>query len=66
MNLGVEGMSQFVGEPTARSLTDEGLNGGDERTVTREPDGIVGPEAGTIEASDFAKRIIASAMGIAG
>lgn len=62
----MEGISQLIGEPPARSLTDEGLDGGDERAVTREPDGIVGPEAGCIEASDFAQRIVAAAMGIAG
>ncbi len=66
LDLGVEGIGQFVGEPSARSLIDERLNGGDERAVTREPDGIVRPEPGVIEASDFAKRIVAATVGVAG
>ena len=66
LDLGVESISQLVGEPPAGSLTDKGLNGGDERAITREPDGIVRPEAGVIETRDLAKRIEAAAMGIAG
>ena len=34
--------------------------------MPREPDGMVRPESGVIEASDFAKRIVAAAVGIAG
>jgi hypothetical protein len=66
LDLGMEDIGQLVSEPPARSLTDKGFNGGNERAITREPDSIVRPEAGVIEASDLAKRIVAAAMGIAG
>jgi hypothetical protein len=66
LDLGVESIGQLVGKPSAGSLTDKGLNGRDERAVTREPDGIMRPEAGIIEASDFTKRIVAATMGVAG
>lgn len=66
LDLGVESIRQLVGEPSARSLTDKRLNGGNERAITRKPDGVVRPEAYVIEASDFAERIVAAAMGIAG
>ena len=66
LDLGVVGIGQLVGKPPARSLADKGLNGGDEGAITRKPDGIMRPQAGVIEASDFAKRIVAAPMGIAG
>ena len=62
----MERVGQFVGEPAARGLIDEGLDGGDERAVTGEPNRIVGPQAGVVEAGDFAKGIVAAAMSIAG
>jgi hypothetical protein len=66
LNLSVESIGQLVSEPPAGSLSDKGLDGRDERAVTREPDGIMRPEAGIIEASDFTKRIVAATMGVAG
>ncbi|MBM3795149.1 MAG: hypothetical protein FJW31_14010 [Acidobacteria bacterium] len=62
----MECLGQFVGKPSVRSLVDEGLNGGDERAVPRKPNGIVGPEAGLVEADRFTERVVAAAMSIAG
>ena len=42
------------------------LNGGHERAVTRKPDGLMGPQAGVVEAGGFTQSIVASAMRIAG
>jgi hypothetical protein len=43
---------------------DEGFNGSDERAVTREPDPIVGPQAGIVEADSFTEGVVASAVSI--
>ena len=59
-------VSQFVGEPPARGLIDEGLNGGDQRAMTREPDRIMGPQAGIVEAGGLTEGIVTAAMSIAG
>ena len=66
MDLGMESIGQFVGKPPARRLIDEGLDGGHERAVTREPDGIMGPQTGVVEAGGFTEHIVAPAMSIAG
>jgi hypothetical protein len=66
LDLSMENVGQFIGEPTARGLVDEGLDGGDEGTVTGKPNCIVGPQADVIEAGGFAEGIITAAMGIAG
>ena len=62
----MESIGQFVGEPPARSLIDEGLDGGDERAVAGEPDRIMRPETGVVEVSGFPKSVVATAMSIAG
>jgi hypothetical protein len=66
LDLGMENVGQFIGEPAARGLIDEGLDGGDERAVTGKPNRIVGPQAGVVEAGGFAEGIVTAAMGIAG
>ena len=66
MDLGMERISQFVGEPSVRSLVDEGLHGSDEGAVTGKPNVIVGPEAGLVEADRFPEGVVAAAMSIAG
>ena len=66
MDLGVECIRQFIGEPAAQRLVDEGLEGGHQRAVTRKPDGIMRPQASIIEAGNFPERIVPSAMSIAG
>ena len=66
LDLSMENIRQFIGEPAARGLIDEGLDGGDEGAVTGKPDGIVGPQADVVEAGGFAEGIVAAAMGIAG
>lgn len=66
LDLGVEGIGQFVGEPAAQGLVHERLDGGDERAVTREPHVLVGPEASVVEADSFPESIVAPAMSITG
>ena len=66
MDFGMECIGQFVGEPASRRLVDEGFDSGNERAVTREPNGIMGPQAGIVEAGAFAEGIVAAAMSIAG
>ena len=66
VNLGMECVGEFVGEPAVSSLIDEGLNGGDERALTRKPDRLVGPQAGLVEARRCAESVVAAAMGVAG
>ena len=66
MDLSMECSGQFVGEPAARGLIDEGLDGGDECAVTREPDRLMGPQAGIVEAGRFTESIVAPTMRVAG
>jgi hypothetical protein len=60
VDLGMECVGQFVGEPPARSLIDEGLDGGDERAVAGEPDRIMGPQTGVVEVGGFPKSVVAT------
>ena len=53
-------------EPTAWGVIDEGLDGGDQSAVTGKPNGIVGPQAGVVEAGSLTEGIVAATMGIAG
>lgn len=66
LHLGMKCVGEFVGKPTVRGPMDEGFNGGDERAVTREPDRLVGPQAGVVEAHRFAESVVAAAMGVTG
>jgi len=66
LDLSMECVRQFVGEAAARGLMDEVFDGGDERAVTGEPDCIVGPQAGIVEAGGFTEGVIAPAVGITG
>ena len=62
----MEHVRQFVGEPAARGLIDEGFNSGHQSAIAGKPDGIVGPQASVVEAGRFAEGIVTAAMGIAG
>jgi len=62
----MECVRQFVGEAATWGLMDKGFDGGDERAVTGEPDRIVGPQTGVVEAGGFTEGVIASAVGITG
>lgn len=66
LDLSMENVGQFIGEPAARGLVDEGFDGGDEGAVTGKPNCIVGPQADLVEASGFAEGIVTATMGIAG
>ena len=66
MNLDMERIGQFVGEPATRRLIDEGLDRGDQGAVTRKPDCLMGPQAGVVEAGGFSESVVAPAMSIAG
>ena len=55
LDLNVENVGQFIGEPAARGLVDEGLDGGDESAVTGKPNCIVGPQANVVETGSFAE-----------
>jgi hypothetical protein len=66
LDLSMDNVGQFIGEPAVRGLVDEGLDGGDERAITRKPNRIVGPQADVVEAGGFAEGIVTTAMGIAG
>jgi hypothetical protein len=66
LDLHMECVRQFVGEVAARGVLDEGFYGGNERAVTREPNRIVGPQAGIVEAGDFTEGVIAPAVSITG
>jgi hypothetical protein len=66
LDLGMEHVGQFIGEPAVRGLVDEGLDGGDEGAITGKPNCIVGPQADVVEAGGFAEGIVTAAMGIAG
>lgn len=65
LDLGMENVGQFIGEAAVRGLIDEGLDGGDKGAMPGKPNGIVGPEAGVVEAGGFAEGIVTAAMGIA-
>ena len=45
---------------------DEGLDGGDQCAVPREPDRLMGPQAGVVEAGGLPESVVAPAMSIAG
>jgi hypothetical protein len=62
----MENVGQFIGEPAARGLVDERLDGGDEGAIAGKPNSIVGPQADVVEAGGFAEGIVTAAMGIAG
>jgi hypothetical protein len=66
LDLGMENVGQFIGEPAVGGLVDEGLDGGDEGAITRKPNCIVGPQADVVEACDLAQGIVTAAVGIAG
>jgi hypothetical protein len=66
VDFGMERVRQFVGEPAVRRLVDEGLNSGHQGAIAGKPDGIVGPQAGVVEAGRFAEGIVTAAMGITG
>jgi len=66
LDLSMENVGQFIGEPAVRGLVDEGLDGGDEGAITGKPNCIVGPQADIVEAGGFAEGIVTAAMGIAG
>jgi hypothetical protein len=66
LDLGMERVGQFIGEPAARGLMDEGLDGSKQSAVAGKPNCIMGPQAGVVEAGGFAKGIVAAAMGITG
>src|SRR5580698_3964121 len=66
LDLSMESIGQFVGEPTTWGVIDEGLDGGDQSAVTGKPNRIVGPQAGVVEAGRLTEGIVAAAMGIAG
>src|SRR6202049_2987839 len=50
MDLGMKRVGQLVGEPAARGLIDEGLDGRDKSAVAGKPNCIVGPQACVVEA----------------
>jgi hypothetical protein len=60
----MECVGQFLGEPAARRRSDEGLNGGDERTVAGEPDRAAVPQARIVESDDFPESVVAAAVSI--
>ena len=66
LDFSMENVGQFIGEPAARGLVDEGLDGGDEGAITGKPNCIMGPQADVVEAGGFAEGIVTAAMGIAG
>ena len=66
LDLNMENIGQFIGEPTVRGPVDEGLDGGDEGAITGKPDCIVGPQADIVEAGGLAEGIVTAAMGITG
>ena len=66
LDLDVEDVGQFVSEPTARGVIDEGFDGGNQSAVTGKPNCIMGPQACSVEARSFAEGIVAAAMSIAG
>jgi len=55
LDLSMEDVGQFISEPAARGLVDEGLDGGNEGAITGNPNGIVGPQADVVEAGRFAQ-----------
>ena len=62
----MKNVGQFIGEPTARGVADEGLDSGDEGAITGKPNCIMGPQANVVEAGGFAEGIVTAAMSIAG
>jgi hypothetical protein len=55
LDLSMENVGQFIGEPAVRGLVDEGLDGGDKGAITGKPNCIVGPQADVVEAGGFAE-----------
>ena len=66
LDFSMENVGQFIGEPAARRLVDEGLDGGDKGAITGKPNCLMGPQADVVEAGSFAEGIVTAAMGIAG
>ena len=66
LDFSMENVGQFIGEPTARGLVNEELDGGDKGAITGKPNCIMGPQAEIVEACGFAEGIVTAAMGIAG
>ena len=66
LDLSMEDVGQFIGEPTGQRLIDERLDGGHESAVTGKPNSVMGPQAYIVEAGNFAEGIVAAAMRIAG
>ncbi len=66
LDLGMEDVSQLVGEGAKRGLIDEGFNGRHQGAIARKPDRVMRPQACIVKAGGFAKGIVTTAMGIAG
>jgi hypothetical protein len=66
LDLSMERVGQLVGEPAARGLIDEGLDGGNQSAVAGKANCVVRPQAGVIEADGFAEGIVGAGMGLSG
>src|SRR6266487_2727830 len=66
LHVDVEPVGEFVREPALRCRRDPRLERAHERSVPREPDRLVGPQAVVVKASDLAKRIEPPPVGVAG
>ena len=66
LRLDVKRLREFLGEVASNRAMDEGFGGGQQSPEARKPHALVGPQAQIIETNDFAERIIATPMGVAG
>ena len=62
----MEEVLQFGGEESRRSLGDKVLGGGDERSVTGEPNGIERPQTLLIKVGKFSKSVKTAAVRVTG
>lgn len=62
LHLDVQGLSEFFGEHAGRRSINECFGGGQQRTVSREPGRIAGPQAIGSETSNLTKGIETAAM----
>jgi hypothetical protein len=53
LHFDMQALGQFFGEIALGGMFDPGFGGGQQRAMTREPDGFVGPQSIGVEAGDL-------------
>jgi hypothetical protein len=66
MNLGVERFGEIAGEESIRHPGDGCLHGREQRAMSGEPDGLMGPEAVVVETGNAPERGVTAAVRVTG